>query len=386
MINVGIIGTGGISPAHIKAYLAFPERCRIVALVDIYPEKARVKASEFSLDVDIYDSHKEILGRQDIDLVSICTPPYTHAEIAIDCMNHKKDIILEKPMAASLEECDAIMKAAQDNQRTLSVIAQNRFRTPIMKLKRILEQGVIGKVNHVQVDSLWWRGHCYYDLWWRGCWDKEGGGCTLNHAVHHIDMLSWMMGLPQEVAAVLSNAAHDNAEVEDISISVLKYPMGALGQITSSVIHHGEEQKLVFQGEKASISAPWRVCATQSKGNGFPDQNQELEQEIQEIYSQIPEMEHEMHQGQINDVLTAVENHTEPMIKGIDGRNTIELITAIYKAGSSELPVKLPISKDDVFYTVQGIIENAKYFYEKTTREVNLADEEISFGSDYRNQ
>ena len=109
----------------------------------------------------------------------------------------------------------------------------------------------------------------YYDLWWRGTWEKEGGGYTLNHAVHHIDMLCWMMGLPDKVTSILANTAHDNAEVEDLSGSVLQYPH-ALGQLTASVVHHGEEQQLVFQCEKAKISAPFSVHAstpyTEDKG------------------------------------------------------------------------------------------------------------------------
>lgn len=97
-------------------------------------------------------------------------------------------------------------------------------------------------MRSAQIDSFWWRGHCYYDLWWRGTWEKEGGGCTLNHAVHHIDMLLWMMGLPESVTSVLSNVAHDNAQVEDLSMSILRYPR-SLAQLTASVVHHGEEQR-----------------------------------------------------------------------------------------------------------------------------------------------
>ena len=215
MIRVAIIGTGNISAAHIGAYLQFPERCKITALCDIFPEKAQQKAEEYGLEVTVSDSHKLLLDRDDIDLVSICTPPYCHGEIAIDFLEHGKNVLVEKPMAASLEKCDKMIEARNKSGKLLSVIAQNRFRDPIWNIKEILKSGKIGRVLHAEVDSFWWRGHCYYDLWWRGLWEKEGGGCTLNHAVHHIDMLGWMMGRPRYVQALLSNVAHDNAEVDE---------------------------------------------------------------------------------------------------------------------------------------------------------------------------
>lgn len=118
---------------------------------------------------------------------------------------------------------------------------------------------------------------------------EGGGGCTLNHAVHHIDMLCWMMGLPQTVTSVMANVAHDNAEVEDLSLSVLQYP-GALAQLTASVVHHGEEQELVFQCEKAKVAAPFSVYASISKPNGFPIENTELEQKIRDFVDAQPQL------------------------------------------------------------------------------------------------
>lgn len=384
MLNVAIIGTGNISNQHIKGYMEFPERCKITTLVDIYPEKCEEKKGTYSLDAKVFNTHIQILDDPSIDLVSICTPPYCHAEIAIDCLNAGKNVIVEKPMAASLEECDAMIAAAQKSGKTFSVIAQNRFRDPIMNLKKTLDSGLIGRVVHAQIDSFWWRGHCYYDLWWRGTWEKEGGGCTLNHAVHHIDMLAWMLGLPNSVSAMLSNASHDNAEVEDVSVAVMQYDKGTLAQVTSSVIHHGEEQQVIFQGEKARISAPWKVAASVSKPNGFPDPNPELVEELEKFYQALPAMPYTAHTGQIENVLTAVENGAESFITGEQGRMTIELITAIYKAGSERRTIDLPIQKDDPFYTVEGIMKSVPHFYEKTTSVENLgAGEAITVGSDY---
>ena len=373
MIKIAIVGSGSISKQHIEGFLAFPERCKITHLADISPEKAEKINSDLNIGAKVSASYKDILNAKDIDLVSICTPPFCHAEITVDFLNTGKDVLVEKPMAASLEECDAMISAAEKNGRLLSVIAQNRFRDPVYSLKKVLDAQLIGKIVHAQIDSLWWRGHSYYDLWWRGTWEKEGGGCTLNHAVHHIDMLCWMLGLPNKVTAVISNASHDNAEVEDISAAILQYDggfcaKGALAQITSSVIHHGEEQQIVFQGEKARVSFPWRVAANVAQPNGFPtaEQNQELINQLNTYYESLPKLAYSLHKGQIDDVLSAIEKGVKPLIGGKDGRKTIELITAIYKAGTEQKAVELPIKKDDPFYTVKGMKEKVPRFYQKT--------------------
>lgn len=381
MIRVAIVGTGSISQEHIKGYLEFPERCKIVALVDIYPEKAEEKKQRFKLNgADVYNDHKDILNREDIDLIDICTPPYVHAYIAVNSLNAGKNVLVEKPMAASLEECDKILEAAERNKKLLSVVAQNRFRTAFMKLKNTLDAGLIGDVVHAQVDSFWWRGHSYYDLWWRGTWEKEGGGCTLNHAVHHIDMTAWMMGMPEEVQAIMSNTSHDNAEVEDISIALLKYKNGALGQITSSVVHHGEEQQVIFQGKKARISAPWKVYASASQSNGFPMRDEGYEKEIEKFYESLPESKYEGHTAQIDNILTAFETDEKVLITGEDGKKALELITAIYKAATSKQPVKLPLSKEDPLYTVEGLQASVPHFYEKSASVENFDNEYITVG------
>ena len=381
MIRVAIVGTGNIANAHIQAYLQFPERCHIAYLVDIVPEKARRMREKYGLDAEVFDNHQALLPLRDIDLVDVCTPPYVHAQISINCLRSGKNVVCEKPMAASLEECDQMLRARDESGKKLSIIAQNRFRQPISNLKALLDSGLAGPVRCAQVDSFWWRGHCYYDLWWRGTWEKEGGGCTLNHAVHHIDMLLWMMGLPQRVTSVLANTAHDNAEVEDLSVSILQYP-GALAQLTASVVHHGEEQQLVFQCKKAKLAAPFSCYASLSMGNGFPQRNEALEKEIADFAAALPTIRYEGHTGQLENVLTALEQDTPVAIGGEDGRRTIELITAVYKAGATGETVSLPLAKDDPFYTVEGLMARMPHFHEKTASAADL-EGEITLGSSY---
>lgn len=366
MLKVAVVGAGSISTVHIEGFLRFQDRCKIVAVCDAFVENAQNKIDRYQLDAKLVQDYKDLLN-EDIDLVTICTPPHLHAEIAVDFLDAGIHVLIEKPMAASLEECDRIIEAANRSGKIVSVVAQNRFRNSWMKLKSVIDSGIAGKIVHAQVDSHWWRGRSYYDMWWRGTWEKEGGGPTLNHAVHHIDALLWMRGNPSKVVASMSNVAHDNAEVEDLSVAILHYPDGGLGQITSSVVHHGEEQQIIFQGLNARISTPWRVAANKARSNGFPEANKDMEAEIQKYYDSLPDLPYEGHTAQIDNVLTAIENGTPVLIDGISGRKTLELITAIYKSASTGTAVELPLKPDDPFYTREGILEHATHFHEKKT-------------------
>ncbi len=385
MIHVAVVGCGNIAHAHVEGLLTFPERCRIVALCDIYPEKAEAMRQKYGLDCQVYDDHEKMLSSEhSIDLVHVCTPPYVHAEIAINAMNAGCNTVVEKPMATCLAECDSMLEAERRNQVTMACIAQNRFRNSIYKLKKTADSSLAGRICCAHVDSLWWRGHCYYDLWWRGTWEKEGGGPTLNHAVHHIDMLNWMKGtLPEEVTAILTNVAHDNSEVEDLSLACLRYADGSVASVTSSVVHHGEEQGIVLQCENAKLSAPWSVAAEVSQDNGFPrpEGNRELKERLDAYYHSIPDLKYEGHTGEIDDILTALERGGRPMITGEDGRKTVELISAIYKAGCTRSVVRLPIEKEDDYYTFQGILKHAIHFYEKKASVENFREEAITLGN-----
>lgn len=378
MLNVAIVGTGNISHNHIQSYLQFADRCRIVALVDIYPDKAEEKKQRYGLtEATVYSSHEAMLDADaQVDIVDVCTPPYVHAEIAIHALDAGKHVLCEKPMAASLQECDAMIAAQQRSGKVLSIIAQNRFTDAFWRLKKAVDSGEIGNICHAQVDSFWWRGHCYYDLWWRGTWEKEGGGCTLNHAVHHIDAIQWMLGFPSEVVAMMTNVAHDNAEVEDLSAAIFRYPSGALTQLTASVVHHGEDQKIVIQGDKARISAPWDVWASVSADNGFPQTEHDVQREgrLNDLFHTTPALTWTLHSGQIDNLLSAISQGIPPLIDGVQGKRSLEIITAIYKSSITRQIVSLPISTDDPYYQTGGLLSLAPHFYEKAASVENFSE------------
>lgn len=385
MIDVAVIGAGAISSFHLDGYLAFPDRCRVAAVVDTELARAQNRIAEYGLkDAVAFDGVDAVLASGiNIDLASVCTPPSSHAEIAARLLEAGVNTLLEKPMAPSLAECDAIIAAADRGGALLSVVAQNRFTNPMMRLRQVLDSGLAGRVLHAQVDSHWWRGLSYYDLWWRGTWQSEGGGCTLNHAVHHIDALQWMVGTPVAIQSMIGNVNHGNSEVEDLSLTIMRFPDGALGQLTASVVHHGQEQQIIFQTERAKIAMPWTVSAQTALPNGFPEREHDAatERELTDYYASLPALRYEGHTGQIDDVLTALETPGgthHPLVTGRDGRTTIEIITAIYQAAITAQTVTLPLPPDDPFRTREGLLAAAPHFHEKTASVGEFSSNEIT--------
>lgn len=382
MLRVGIFGTGGISDAHIAGYRTFPDECEIVALADIAPGRAAAKAGLHGLTgAAAHDDPVELIRAGGLDLVSITTPPSSHAELAVAALDAGINVLVEKPMAPSLEECDAMLAAQQRSGKILSVVAQNRFRDDMALLKEGVDSGLLGSISHLRIDSTWWRGLPYYDLWWRGTWASEGGGCTLNHAIHHIDLMLWLMGRPEQVVAMLTNAQHDNAEVEDLSVALFRYGR-ALAQLTSSVVHHGEPQEIVIEGEFGSISQPWRVAADRSQPNGFPAAggNLDVVDALDGLRRSHQPLPHLGHAGQIADVLAAIREGDAPAITGEDGRNAVEIVTAIYASGFEGRTMDLPLRTDDPYYRSGHLVANAPHFFEKRAS-IRELDGEIVVGA-----
>ena len=369
MLDVAVIGTGAISDVHLRAFLDASEDVRVVALAGRSREKVEAKREQFGLTAArSYTDLAEMLASEHLDLVSITTPPAVHREIAVQVLEAGVHVIVEKPMAPSLEDCDAMLAAQRRSGKLLSVIAQNRFRHEMMQLKAATDPRLIGPVSHMRVASEWWRGLSYYDLWWRGTWESEGGGATLNHAIHHIDILLWLLGSPRAVAAMMTNAQHSNAEVEDLSVAILEYER-SLAELTSSTVHHGERQEIIVQGERARVSQPWDVVAETAQPNGFPtaEGDTDLIGTLNALVTSLPPLDHTGHAGQLRDVIAAIRDGGEPLVDGEDGRRAIELVTAIYAAAIERRTIDLPLTAASPYYRVGALVDRAPRFFEKST-------------------
>lgn len=373
MKNIAIIGTGGIASQHIESYLHFADRCRIVAICDIDPAKTASRAAEYGLgNAKRYTDYHAMLADPtlSIDIVSVTTPPFTHRDIAVAVLDSGRHVLVEKPMAPSVAECDDMLEAARRSGRVCVSVAQNRFAEPMARQQAVIASGLAGRPLYIHAESVWWRGSEYYDMWWRGTWEQEVGGCTLNVGVHQIDQLLWIMGMPSEVVSIASNLGHDNSEVEDISLSLLRFPSGAVGEFNCSNIHHGEERSILVQCEKAGVWSPWHVRANLPGPGGFPVPDTDTEAALQAYRDSLPGQKYpNLFYCQIENFLNHLDG-TEPLRSdGTDGRRAVELVSAIYKSAFTGMPVRLPLAQDDPFYSRQGVTEHAVRYHSKPVRE-----------------
>ena len=346
--GIGIIGAGGIAGAHASAWLAFSDDCHLVAFADMDERRAQERAEQFGAEA-WYRDPEGLLRRDDIHIVSICTPPFNHAELAIAALQAGKHVLVEKPMCCSLDEADRMIAAAAEAERVLGVVFQWRFTPEFLRMKALLDSGKLGKPILVHMVSFWWRTADYFRIWWRGTWERECGGSVLNHAIHHLDFVLGLMGAPARVTAEMGVFAHE-IETEDAAVAVVRFVNGALGSLAASTATHPEEYRIALYGELGSVALPWRLNAVD------PHDQDELDRWLR----QIPRPEHGGHAAVVGDFLHAVKTGGRPVVDGQEGRRSVELATAIYKSAITQQPVTLPLEPDDPFYTKQGLMEAAK--------------------------
>jgi predicted dehydrogenase len=371
MLSVLIIGTGGIARLHAEAYRNMGKSVRISGIVDTDRARAEGFARTHELadapGFSLYTDYREALSNGRFDLVSICTPPPFHCAMSIDSLNAGAHVLLEKPMALSLEECDRILEAAEKAGRRVSVMAQNRYDVSKARIHWLISEGHCGRVLYAQAYSAWWRGAAYYNTW-HGSWETEGGGCALNLAIHQIDLMLWLAGSVGELTAFTANVNHGNAEVEDLALGIVRFNRGAaaggLGELLGSTVHHGEGQRLLFQTERAGLAFPFQITASRAKASGAPENDPETVAELTALCDRFPPLAAEGFEGQIRDFVSLIETGAaSPLLPdGKSGRAAVEVVMALYKSAATKRSVSLPLLPDDPFYTRAGLLEHAPHY------------------------
>lgn len=231
-IRVGIIGCGKVGHCHARAYREIPG-CELAACCNHRLERAEEFGRAYGIPA--FDSVREMIEKAGVEAVSVCTPHPAHAAPAVEAARSGAHILIEKPLAATLADCDAILEAARASGVTGGVISQRRFYPQAARVKKAIEDGKIGRPILGTVTMLGWRDKAYYASDpWRGSWDKEGGGVLVNQAPHQLDLLLWYMGEVREVYGLWDTMNHPGLEVDDTAVAVVRFRSGALGNILVS--------------------------------------------------------------------------------------------------------------------------------------------------------
>lgn len=356
-MKYALIGCGRISTNHIKA--AVNNKLEIVAVCDIIPENMESVLAKHGLEGDKsikrYTDYKKLVSENpDIELISIATESGIHAEIALYCIDHGINVIIEKPMAMSLADADKIIKLSEEKHVKVSACHQNRFNIAVQKMRNALESGRFGKLSHGAIHVRWNRNKDYYDQApWRGTWAQDGGA-LMNQCIHGIDLLRWTFGDDiEEVYGQTRQQFHHYLEAEDIGMAVVKFKNGAIATIegTTNVYPQNLEETLYVFGEKGTVKIGGKSTNNIDVWD-FADEtdadadNKGLKEATSNVYGNG-------HTSLFADMMDAIKTDRAPYVDAHAGRNALELVLAIYKSQKTGLPVKLPL-KDFASIDMKG--------------------------------
>jgi predicted dehydrogenase len=336
-LKTAIIGCGKVAHLHAAALRALPES-EFVAVYD----KDQIRAAAFAQQYGVghWDNPACMISESGAQAAVICTPHPLHAPLAIAAMNAGAHVLVEKPLATTLGDCDAMIAAAKRNNVRLGAVSQRRFFEPVLRMKTAIDAGKIGRPVLGTVQMFSWRDEAYYRSDpWRGKWDTEGGGVLINQAPHHLDILQWLMGPVEEVVGRWANLNHPYIEVEDTALALLRFEGGGLGSITVSLSQKpGIYTKIHIHGSNgASVGAQTDTGATFVAG-----MTQAIEPPFNDIWTipneTLPEREitfapEHYHALQGQDFLRAILDGREPAVNGEEGRKTVAIISSIYESG-----------------------------------------------------
>ena len=346
-MKYALIGCGRIATNHIKAVLN--NNLELVAVCDVLPEKMEELLAKHGLEHDAsilrYTDYRQMVAEHpEIQLVSIATESGLHAEIALHCIDHGINLIIEKPMAMSMADADEIIRRAEEKQVKVSACHQNRFNIAVQQLRRAVEAGRFGKLSHGSIHVRWNRNKGYYtQAPWRGTWAQDGGA-LMNQCIHGIDLLRWMMG--GEVVSVYGQTRqqlHHYLEAEDVGVAVVTFKNGAVATIegTTNVYPQNLEETLYVFGEFGTVKLGGKSTNNIDVWD-FADEteadmaNKGLEEAASNVYGNG-------HTSLFADVVDAIENDRQPYVDAKAGRDALEMVLAVYKSSAEGRAVQLPL-------------------------------------------
>lgn len=345
-MKYALIGCGRIAVNHVKA--AVNNQLEFAAACDTDLSQIEKLLAGYGLEADAsikrYADYRQMIEENELDLAAIATESGSHAQIALDCIDHGIHCIIEKPIAMSIHDADEIIRRAQEKGVKVSVCHQNRFNIAVQEMRKALEAGRFGKLSHGCVHVRWNRNKDYYmQAPWRGKWDSDGGA-LMNQCIHGIDLLRWMMGdKAEEVYGQTRRRFHDYLEAEDIGMAVVKFQNGAVATIegTTNVYPQNLEEALCLFGENGTVKLGgksanhidvWQFADETEEDQG----NEGLKEAACNVYGNG-------HASLYADMIDAVEKDRKPYVDALAGRNALELVLAVYKSQKEGKPVRLPL-------------------------------------------
>jgi predicted dehydrogenase len=325
--RVAIVGAGGIAEAcHLPALRAERDRAEVVAAVDV--DEARVKSfcGEHGIP-GAYTDLDRMLDAVRPDLVHVCTPPFAHAEQVVACLEAGAWVLCEKPPCLSLAEYDTITAAEGPGGPYAAVVFQHRFGSGARRLRALIDSGALGRPLVAQCVTAWYRGHEYFEVPWRGRWHTEGGGPTVGHGIHQMDLLLSLFGDWSEIRAMAARLDR-RIETEDVSMATVRFASGAMAAIVNSVLSPREESYLRFDFTDATVElrhlygyrdADWSyTAAPHADAAAWPAAPSG------DVGSS--------HAAQLAALLEECERRVRPETSGPGGRACLELVTGLYKS------------------------------------------------------
>lgn len=356
-MKYALIGCGRIATNHITA--AKENKLEIVAVCDILPEAMEILLAKHNLQDDSsikrYTDYKQMLAENDLDFVSIATESGKHAAIALYCIEHNLNLIIEKPIALSVKDADDIIRESDKRGLTVAVCHQNRFNLAIQQMREAVTAGRFGRISHASVNVRWNRNRNYYtQAPWRGTWEQDGGA-LMNQCIHGIDLLYWMMQDElEEVYGVTRQRFHSYLETEDLGMSILKFKSGAVASIegTTNIFPNNLEETLCLFGESGTVRIGGTSCNNVDVWQ-FAEET-DTDADIKKLTEVTSNVYGNGHARLFADFIDAVNNNRKPYVDARDGKKAMEIVLAIYKSQKTGLPVKLPL---DDFSTLDMINE-----------------------------